>query len=80
MTGRAGEGVGSHVDLGGPGAWVRDHIAALRATIGVIAVLVLVAVDHPTGASVLWIAVGAVIALALLQIFAAAATASPTDG
>ena len=75
---RAGRQAGSHgMDLGPTGTFVSSNVRALRFTVTMLGVLVLVSVDRPSGGTVLWIAVGTV--LVLLAVDLIARTARPED-
>lgn len=82
LLGPPDDGAGSHEVTSGPvGAFVGRNLAVLRGLVGVIAAIVLVAQSTPSAGSVLWTAVAALVALALLEIVARAAgpeAAAPT--
>ncbi|MFD4620671.1 hypothetical protein [Streptomyces sp. NPDC058475] len=54
-------------EAGGIGAWVRRSKSWLDWTVVAVAAATLIAWDHPTGAVTLWIALGALFALALIE-------------
>ncbi len=67
-------------DFGTFGAWVHDHISILRmATLG-IGLGVLVFWPHPTPGTVLWVTVGTVVLLLLLELFGRAPSSEGEDG
>lgn len=69
MFGSAGSGVDRMgLDLGPVGAWVGRNLMALRVVVGVLALIVFLMLDQPSAGAVLWIAVGTLIVLALLEI------------
>ncbi|WP_158609748.1 hypothetical protein, partial [Cellulomonas triticagri] len=65
------------IGTGRPGAWVRAHRPLLRGVVAGVAVLVLAAADRLTPATVVGVAVGALVALLVVEAVAAAGVAGP---
>jgi hypothetical protein len=74
LLGRGSAAAGGAVELGPVPAWVSKHLNALRGAILVLAVLVLLAWDQPTGKVVLLIALLTLVPLAIVQLLAGVAT------
>jgi hypothetical protein len=74
---RAPRVLGAKVESGRVGPFVSQHVAALRAVIGVAALGVFVVSDNPTGATVLAIAALALVLLVVLEVLRA--MARPAD-
>lgn len=69
LVGKAGSGVDSTgVDLGPVPAFVARNLMALRAVVGIAALIVFLLLGQPSAGAVLWIAVGAFVALAIVEV------------
>lgn len=68
--GRGAGVAGEHVPMGPVPTWVSEHVVHLRIAVAVVAALVLVVWNRPTGKVVLLVGLGALVALALLQFVA----------
>ena len=60
------------VDFGPVGAFAARNLTALRVVIGVVALLVLLAQGRPSAGTILWIVVGALVALGIVEFVARA--------
>ncbi|MFM7067961.1 MAG: hypothetical protein ACKOYM_00735, partial [Actinomycetes bacterium] len=76
-TNAAGDAAASHgADGGAVGRWVAQHTGVLRGLIGVVCALLLVLWSQPTAMVVVWMGVGAVAALLVIEVLARSATSS----
>ena len=83
LVGAAGSGVDrTGVDLGPVPAFVGRNLMALRAVVGIGALLVFLVMDQPSAGAVLWIAIGALVVLAVIEILGRSArtAAAATEG
>lgn len=83
LVGAAGSGVDrTGVDLGPVPAFVGRNLMALRAVVGIGALLVFLVMDQPSAGAVLWIAIGALVVLAIIEILGRSARTAPaaTEG
>ena len=70
----AGKGSEQLSDVGGPmgtvGSFVDEHLRVLQGVVAGVAVVVLLAVGTLTGTTVLWVVIGVIVALFVLQVLA----------
>lgn len=79
LLGRAGSGVEHRGALAGVAGFTARNAMALRVAIGVVAAIVLVAMDRPTGAAVLILVLLGLVALAVVEVLARAGHGLPTS-